>query len=130
MRPFLVLAAAAVWACSDSTGNANETCPDAQVPLCLSGDSTRALITPVATDAGSRSLGALANAAARGAIGIELDAVGAAIVAGQVTQARAALARARTALAAARQQLTTNPGDAPDLAAIELALIQIELAIQ
>ena len=42
----------------------------------------------------------------------------------------AALGRAHAAVEAAQQQLNNNPGDAPDLAAIELVLIQVDLAVK
>lgn len=131
MRGFVMFAGAVlVLACSDSTDVRAGLCPDADVPLCTSGDSTRAVIRPMTSDAGTRSLSALGNEAARTAIGTELTAIGAAIAAGNVADANAAVDRATAALATARQSLATHPGDAPDLAAIELALIQIRLAIK
>lgn len=132
LRGLLAIAAAvvALVACSDSTAATDVTCPSAAVPLCAREDSTVAAVALVTSDAGTRSLGALANPAAKAALATELAAIDAAIDARNVTQARAALERAGAALATARQQLSTHPGDAPDLAAIELALFQVARAVQ
>lgn len=134
LRVVFVMAAAvaalAIAACSESAAPSELTCPSAAVPLCAKEDSTVAAVASVTTDAGTRSLGALANPAARTALATELAAIDAAIDARNVTQARAAVERTRTALASAREQLSTHPGDAPDLAAIELALVQVARALQ
>ena len=114
-------------ACSESAATEDQLCPSAQVPLCMKADSTVAVMLPMTNDAVIRSAAALGNAAVKSTLTSEINAVKAAIVAGNVTQAKNAMARARAAIATARQQ-NTHPGDAPDLAAIELALIQLELA--
>ena len=114
-------------ACGDAAGTPEEVCPSAQVPLCAKADSTIAVISPMTNDAVVRSAAALGNPAAKAALTTEINAMKAAIAAGNVTQARGALTRARAAIAAARQQ-NSHPGDAPDLSAIELAILQLELA--
>lgn len=114
-------------ACTEAAATEEEVCPSAQVPLCVKADSTLAVVSPMTNDAVARSAAALGNAPVRATLTTEINAVKSAIAAGNVSQARAALTRARAAIVAARQQ-NTHPGDAPDLSAIELALIQLELA--
>ncbi|MEK7402793.1 MAG: hypothetical protein AABZ80_10615, partial [Gemmatimonadota bacterium] len=81
-------------------------------------------------DAATRNVGVMSNGAARGSLLTELAAVAEAIGSGKVTRAMAALGRAHAAVEAAQQQLNNNLGDAPDLAAIELVLIQVDLAVK
>lgn len=114
-------------ACTESAATDEEACPSAQVPLCVKADSTLAVVSPMTNDAVARSAPALGNAAVKATLTTEINAVKSALAAGNVTQARAALTRARAAISTALQQ-NTHPGDAPDLSAIELALIQLELA--
>jgi hypothetical protein len=133
-RDFIARIAGAVIAvvivgCSESVANDVQTCPSANVPLCKSADSTKALLTPLTSDAVTRIVNALGNASSKSALTDEMTAIVAAVNAGEITKARASIERARTALAAARAA-TTHPGDAPDLGAYELALIQIERAIK
>lgn len=132
MRPALgvALAVLVVAGCSELTAPKDLTCPAATVPLCMRADSTLAVITPLTRDAATRNTSVLENQAAKTSLTTELNALGAAINSGNVTQAQRALDRARAALATARTQLNAHPGDAPDLAAIELALIQAERALQ
>lgn len=115
--------------CAEATANGDLACPAADVALCTRADSTRSVVIPMIADAASRSSGALGNEAAKGQLTVELTALGEAIAAGNVTQGRNALARARAAVGAARMQLVNNAGDAPDLAVIELALIQAARAL-
>lgn len=126
----LSFVALTVLACSETTSPEELTCPAVAVPLCLQSDSTSALLRPVTNDAATRSTGALGNAAAKTNLTTELNALAEAISRGNVTLARQAIVRARAALQTARSQLDVHPGDAPDLTAIELALIQAERAVQ
>ena len=117
-----------IAACSEVSAPKDRTCPTASVPLCLG--PTLAVITAALTDAATRSLGAMGNVVAKPSLSSELGAVAEAIGLGNVTRATAALERARAAVAAAQQQLNVYPGDAPDLAAIELVLVQVDLAVK
>jgi hypothetical protein len=114
-------------ACTDPAATKDDLCPAAQVPLCTNSDSTVAVVSPMTNDAVTRSAAALANAPLKATLTTEINAVQSAIAVGNVTQARAALTRARAAIVTARQH-NSHPGDAPDMSAIELALIQLELA--
>ena len=99
-------------------------CPTARVPLCT--DATRAAaVRAAATDAGSRLAPSLTNRDASVQLAARFPGLQASLAAGEVTGARAALARARAALAGARTGLATHPGDAPDLDAIALTLDEI-----
>lgn len=124
----VVITVATLAACDDAAGTSELTCPAADVPLCVKADSVLAIVNPMVTDAASRSGGALANAAVKATLIQELDAVSQALAAGRVTQALAAVERARAAVTAARNA-NNPPGDAPDLTAIELALIQLARAL-
>lgn len=104
-------------------------CPEATVPFCAKADSIRASAGPAVTDGEARSLPVLGNAPAKATIQSELTALTTALAAGNVTRARSAVDRARAAISSARQA-AGFPGDAPDLDAIDLALIQIELALK
>ena len=129
-RPLIVAAAVLLSvACDDAAGTVNATCPNAQVPLCMKADSVLAIATPMTNDATARSGAVLANQAVKATITTELATASAALSSGQVTQARAAVERARAAIAAALAA-NTHPGDAPDLTAIDLALIQLGLALK
>jgi hypothetical protein len=99
------------------------TCPSAGVPLCTNTASAAAARDGT-SDAATRSTPALENATARTAVATNLGQLDAAIGVGNITDARAALGRARDAITAARGQ-TGFPGDAPDLAAIELLLDRV-----
>ena len=105
---------------------ADQVCPSAPVPLC---DAAKASAVSAArestSDAAGRSTSALENGTARSALGAGLGQLDAALAAGNVTKALAALRLTREALTSARGQLNAFPGDAADLAAIELALDQV-----
>lgn len=96
-------------------------CPAADVPLCTSATAAAAA-RDAASDAATRSTPALENTTARTALATSLAQLDAALGAQNITDAREGLARSRDAIAAARGQLTNFPGDAADLAAIELML--------
>jgi hypothetical protein len=126
----LLLGAVLATACSDSTGptqNNNQnlvtelTCPATQVRLCTDA-AARSVAQDAASDGLTRSMLGLENAAARTAITERLGQLNSAIGAGNVTRTRTALADTRTAVEAARAQSGGFPGDAADLAAIELLL--------
>ena len=97
------------------------TCPSASVPLC-STPTGAAAARDGASDGATRSAAALDNTTARTALNTNLTQLDAALVAQNVTDARAALSRARDAIATARGQLGSFPGDAADLGSIELML--------
>jgi hypothetical protein len=125
---------AACVACGDSTApprpDPDEVCPSAPVPLCNGANAVAvAAARDGASDAAGRSVSALDNAAARAALASRLTQLESALAAGNVTRGREALRQSREALAAARGQLTAFPGDAADLAAIELALDQVALLL-
>jgi hypothetical protein len=61
----------------------------------------------------------------RDILGQRLAVIAARLGSGDVSGARAALAAARGALGESRARLATHPGDAADLAAIDLTLDQI-----
>jgi hypothetical protein len=92
-------------------------CPESQVTLC-----TTPAVAPVARDATSdgmtRSLLGIENATGRAALESALRDLEKAIASNNITQAQKAYASSRTALGSAGGQ----PGDAPDLGAIELLL--------
>lgn len=114
-------------ACAEPIEPADLICPDAAVIAC--DDAVRPRIALMTDDAANRSAATLTGGA--GALLVdELVALESAISAGNITQARAALARCRQAHTAAVAELSLHPENAPDLSAIDLALIQAELALQ
>jgi hypothetical protein len=127
IRHAALVAALSAWAgvasgCGDKQDKITEVerdqmCPSAQAQLC-SNAAAAAAAREASSDATSRSVPALENATARAALASSLAQLDAALVAGNITKARAALIDSRTALGAAGGQ----PGDAPDLGAIELLL--------
>ena len=126
-----LMLAAATPGCSDASApRADLFCPGAGVALCAKSDSVRSVVLPAVNDARLRNVGALKNATQAARLGGELRLLEDALRAGNVTAADAALRAASDAIGAARPQLATYPGDAPDLAAVELALIQIARAIK
>jgi hypothetical protein len=101
-----------------------QRCPTAPVPLCT--DAVQATTVRAATaDVQLRIIPALESAPSRDIIGQRLTLLAARVGSGDVSGARAALTAARGALTESRAQLATHPGDAADLAAIELTLDQI-----
>jgi hypothetical protein len=121
---------AACIACGDSPTQLQQqeppplTCPSAGVPLCSSPAATAAARDGT-SDAAARSTAALENTTARAALATNLGQLDAALGTQNITNARAALGRVRDAISAGRGQLNQFPGDAPDLAAIELLLDQV-----
>ena len=103
---------------------ASQQCPGARVPLCMDAAQATA-VRAAAADAQLRLVPTLESAATRDIVGQRLTVVAARIGSGDVSGARVALAAARGALGESRAQLATHPGDAADLAAIELTLEQI-----
>jgi hypothetical protein len=126
----LALAAAMTVACGGETPDPDPIgpvverdlmCPSAQVPLCSDQGATDAA-RDGSSDAVTRSVAAIENAAGRASLDVSLRELESAIAAKNITKARAALAKSRTALATAGGQ----PADAPDLGAIELLLDYID----
>lgn len=115
--------------CRNSTEPEPITCGTTTALLCQSSD-TAAVFVAVAKDAATRSLSGLKNGGAAAALTIELTALREAMSEGDLGRARNALRRAREALQVAKQRLNEFPGDAPDLTAIDLALLQTQRAIQ
>lgn len=103
---------------------ASQQCPSARVPLCTDPAQATA-VRAAAADAQLRLVPTLESAPTRDIVGQRLTLVAARLGSGDVSGARAALAAARGALGESRAQLATHPGDAADLAAIELTLDQI-----
>ena len=99
-------------------------CPTARVPLCTDRAQATA-VRAAAADAELRLVPALESASSRDVFAQRLTVVTARLGSGDVSGARTALVAARGALADSRAQLSTNPGDAADLSAIELTLDQI-----
>lgn len=117
--------------CSDATAPLRATCANVRVALCTELDAgSIPLAAQAASDAAGRIVVALRNAGAAASLRGALNELGGAIRAGQITEARDALARASSALAEARLRLSQFPGDAPDLTAIELTLVQADLALK
>lgn len=117
--------------CSDATAPRRDTCASVRVALCTELDAgSIPLAAQAASDAAGRIAVALRNGGAAASLRGVLNELGGAIRAGQITEARDALAHARRALAEARLRLSQFPGDAPDLTAIELALVQADLALK
>ncbi|HEX8851795.1 MAG TPA: hypothetical protein VF761_19865 [Gemmatimonadaceae bacterium] len=99
-------------------------CPTARVLLCT--DASRAAAVHIAvTDAGARLVPSLTGRDAGEQLAARLSGLEGSLAAGEVTGARAALARAQSALADARAALASHPDDAPDLDAIALTLDEI-----
>jgi hypothetical protein len=127
----LLLAALATAgiACGDppTQPHPDETCiGGSTVPYCSASNAPMAAAArDAASDAASRSTPALDNATTKSALGTSLSALNTALAEGNITQARAAVTNARNAIATGRSQLSSFPGDAADLAAIELALDQV-----
>jgi hypothetical protein len=119
-----------VAACRDSIGPEPLTCTNAAVPFCTEPPEAKAAVVEATSDAQTRSVGALKNGSAAQALSLNLMDLSTALSAGEISRARSALARSRQELEKGRGQLSTYPGDAPDLTAIELALIQVERRIQ
>ena len=101
-----------------------QQCPSAPVPLCTDAAQATA-VRAAAVDAALRLVPALESASTRDVFGQHLTIVVSRLESGDVSGARSALVAARGALADSRAQLSTNPGDAADLAAIELTLDQV-----
>lgn len=99
-------------------------CPSARVPLCTDAEQASA-VRAAAADAQLRLASALEDAPTRDMLGQRLTVVAARLGSGDVSGARAALVAARGALSESRAQIATHPGDAADLAAIELTLDQV-----
>ena len=106
-----------------------QQCPSARVPLCMDAAQATA-VRAAAADAQLRLAPALESAPARDIFDQRLTVVAARLGGGDVSGARAALGAARGALAESRAQLATHPGDAADLAAIELTLDQIAAVLR
>ena len=132
LTPFVVtLGFAASLACgggdkvsgptTQTNTNTDLTCPSANVPLCTSA-SGAAVARDGTSDASTRSVAALENGTAKTALTASLTQLDAALVAQNVTNARAAVTASRNALTAARTQSGSFPGDAADLDVIELML--------
>lgn len=105
-----------------------QQCPAARVPLCMDAVQATA-VRAAADDAQRRLVPALESAPTRDLFGERLTMVAARLESGDVSGARTALVAARRALADCRAQLPTRPGDAADLAAIELTLDQISAVL-
>jgi hypothetical protein len=122
MAVVLLMGAASV-ACGEDPPEPprDETCPAAQVRLC-SDPGAAAIARDGIADAAARSTLGLENATARSALAGNLGQLGTQLAAHNVTQSRAALAATRESIATARGQLSSFPGDAADLASIELML--------
>lgn len=117
-------------ACRDSTGPELLTCPNAAVPFCNESPEAKGAVVEATSDAQTRNVGALKNVSAAQALSLNLRDLSAALSAGEISRARDALSKSRHELATARIQVSTYPGDAPDLTAIDLALTQVERKIQ
>jgi hypothetical protein len=125
-RHVALAAAVAAWlaagsACKDNPGPGPDPerdlmCPEAQVQVC--DPAVRTVARDASSDAVSRSVPALENAAGRAALAGSLGQLDGAIANGNITQARLAFDNSRSALAAAGGEAA----DAPDLGAIELLL--------
>lgn len=126
-RGLLVVAIMCFFACGGSTEIQDETCQTSSVPMCQNAAS-RQLVTLAVLDAETRSAAALTNQSTRLALGEPLAELGAALSAGNVTRVRAAVRDVSTEIERARQS-TATLADAPDLAAIELAVKQASLLI-
>lgn len=101
-----------------------QQCPSTPVPLCTDAVAATA-VRAAAADAELRLVPALESASSRDAFAQRLAVVAARLGSGDVSGARSALVAARGALTDSRAQLSTHPGDAADLAAIELTLDQV-----
>lgn len=116
--------------CHDSTAPSDHiTCPAAGALVCIQPEIAKP-VTEATSDASTRSSSALQNKPSATAISQELNSLVVALSAGDIGAARSALKRASDQVASAKQQLSAYPGDAPDLTAIELALIQVDKAIR
>lgn len=125
----IAIASSSLLACSDGTAPDQLLCPAAQVLLCTQAE-TAVYVAIVARDAESRNVSGLTNAARAAVLKQRLGALNVALAAGNITAAQRALTETRVAIEAAKAQLGQFPGDAPDLTAIELALLQVEKALQ
>jgi hypothetical protein len=96
-------------------------CPAAQVRLC-NDDGAALIARDGVADAAERATLGLENATARSTLVGNLGQLRTALTDRNVTRARAALATTRESIATARGQLSSFPGDAADLAGIELML--------
>jgi hypothetical protein len=117
-------AAVIVVACEDSGAPTEETCPTASARLCFTTPDTIASAILAVEDIAERSATGLVTSGPRTEIQTRVPALSEALGAGRVTAARDILADLRESVAAVRS--ASNPGDAPDLAGIELALLVIE----
>ena len=105
-----------------------QQCPSAPVPLCM--DAVQASAVRDATaDAQLRLVPSLESTMTRDVFGQRLTVVATRLGSGDVAGARVALRAARVALTESRAQLAAHPGDAADLAAIELTLDQIDAVL-
>jgi hypothetical protein len=120
-------------ACSDSTGphpDAEDTaCPNAAITLCAQRDTIQVLVS-AASDARLRNAAALRNANVRQNLSDRLMKLAVALDAGRIAIANGLLIDLRKEITNAHGMSSMNPGDAPDVAAIELTLTQIERRIR
>lgn len=103
-------------------------CPGAQVPLCTDV-AHAALVRAALADAGTRLVPALAAPDTRAVLGARIDALSAALEAGDVAGARASLAATRRALDEARGPGSAPAADGADLDAIAITLQEVADAL-
>ncbi len=123
------LLAAVASGCSggDATGPirpADQTCPSATVPMCEDTPETNLAREDVA-DLVGRVAPKLENPEASRSLVTGLGQLAIELGLGNVTNARRALTFSRDALNQALSNVSTYPGDRPDLGAIELELDRI-----
>ena len=111
----------------DATGPirpADQTCPSAAVPMCEDTPETNLAREDVA-DLVGRVAPKLDNPDASHALVTGLGQLAIELGLGNVTNARRALTFSRDALTQALSRVSSYPGDAPDLGAIELELDRV-----
>lgn len=118
----VLVLSATVGACDGPSGPDTTRCPAAEVVLCTATPEAKAQTASALDDARERSLAAVGNRAVASRLEVELTDLAAALAAGQVGRARDLETAARASIDEGRAQLTSHPGDAPDLTAIELSL--------
>lgn len=116
--------------CGDATSPDELTCPSATAALCTAPAEVLTAAKATVSDIAVRSTKGLSNVTARTALATEAAALAAALQDGRVSRAREALDAARAAVADAKTRLSTHPGDAPDLSAIELSLLHAARLLQ
>jgi hypothetical protein len=101
------------------------TCPSAAVSLCTSSAASEPVIAAI-DDGAARGFSGIENAQVSASLRSDISELVTLLQSGRVSGSRDVVRRIRLSLQKANAELAIYPGDAPDLAMIELALDQVD----